>query len=83
MAIRLSVIMVHAPPTAGAERTAQSVVGELIGLNGIDLTLVGPLAQLDETSTDRLTLASLSGDVAVLDWQRPEEIVARTSQHRV
>lgn len=77
MAVRLSVIMVHsAPRTASAERMAESVIGELIGRSGIDVILVGPLAQLGETSTDRLTLASITGDVAVLDWQSPSEIVA-------
>lgn len=54
----------------------QGVVGELIGLPGIDLTLVEPLGRLQETSTDRLTLGSLGGDVAVLDWQSPAEILA-------
>jgi hypothetical protein len=48
----------------------------LIGLPGIDLTLVEPLDRLQETSTDRLTLGSLGGDVAVLDWQSPAEILA-------
>ena len=81
MAVRLSVIMVHsAPPTAAAASTAdrmvESVVGELIGISGIDLTLVGPIASLEESSTDRLTLTSLSGDVALLDWQPPPAAVA-------
>ena len=73
MVVRLSVVMVHsAPATATAERVAQGVVGELIGLSGIDLILVAPLDSLSETSTDRLTLSSLDGDIAVLDWSRPE-----------
>ena len=73
MAVRLSVVMVHsAPATATAERVAQGVVGELIGLSGIDLILVAPLDSLSETSTDRLTLSSLDGDIAVLDWSQPE-----------
>lgn len=77
MAVRLSVIMVHSTPrSATAQQLAQGVVGELIGLAGIDLTLVEPLGQLKEASTDRLTLDSLSGDVAVLDWHRPAEIAA-------
>lgn len=77
MAVRLSVIMVHStPPTATAQQLAQGVVGELIGLPGIDLTLVEPLDRLQETSTDLLTLGSLGGDVAVLDWQSPAEILA-------
>ena len=77
MAVRLSVIMVHStPPTATAQQLAQQVVGELIGLQGIDLTLVEPFSQLHESSTDRLTLGSLGGDVAVLDWRSPAEILA-------
>ena len=70
MAVRLSVVMVHSTPaTSTAERVAQGVVGELIGLSGIDLILVAPLDSLSETSTDRLTLSSLAGDIAVLDWR--------------
>lgn len=70
MAVRLSVVMIHSTPaTPIAERVAQGVVGELIGLSGIDLILVAPLDSLSETSTDRLTLSSLDGDIAVLDWK--------------
>jgi hypothetical protein len=80
MAVRLSVIMVQsAPPTPAAVRTAEAVVGELIGLAGIDLTLVGPIAALGDSSTDRLSLESLAGDVAVLDWQSPSQIMAALS----
>ncbi len=76
MAVRLSVVMVHtAPHTVAAQRISEGVVGELIGLGGIDLTLVGPLARLSDSSTDRLSLGSLEGDVAVLDWQSPTEII--------
>lgn len=53
----------------------EEVVGQLIGAAGIDLTLIGPLSSLAETSTDRLTLESLAGDVAALDWQSPEAIM--------
>ncbi len=63
------------PPTAAAQRMAEEVVGRLIGAEGIDLTLIGPLSSLAETSTDRLTLESLSGDVAAMDWQDPAAIV--------
>ena len=73
MAVRLSVVMVHSTPaTPSAERVAQGVVGELIGLSGIDLILVAPLDSLGEASTDRLTLSSISGDIAVLDWRSPQ-----------
>lgn len=76
MAVRLSVVMVHSPPpSAVASGLAESAVGQLIGLPEIDLTLVGPLSQLADGSTDRLSLESLSGDVAVLDWRTPAEII--------
>lgn len=81
MAVRLSVVMVQStPPTPNAERVAEAVVGELIGLSGIDLTLVEPLDRLGATSTDHLTLSSLSGDIAVLDWQTPEQTATAFSR---
>jgi hypothetical protein len=77
MAVRLSVIMVNsAPHRATAQRVAEAVVGELIGLAGIDLVLVDRLEQIQPTSSDFLTLDSLTGDVAVLDWQAAEATVA-------
>ncbi len=76
MAARLSVVMVHSPPAGvAAGQLAESIVGELIGLPEIDLTLIGPLNQLSEGSTDRLTLESLAGDIAMLDWQPASAIV--------
>lgn len=77
MAVRLSVVMIqNSPPIPNAERVAQGVVGELIGMNGIDLTLIGPLDSFGDASTDRLTLESITGDLAVLDWQQQEAIEA-------
>ena len=61
--------MVHtAPPTASGQKLSEQIVGEVIGRPGIDLTLVGSLSSISESSTDRLSLDSISGDVAVLDW---------------
>lgn len=80
MAVRLSVILIQSrPPSAGAQRLAEEVVGELIGFRGIDLVLVEPLQGLELSSTDRLTLGSLSGDVAVLDWKSPEDLFSDLS----
>ena len=77
MAVRLNVIMNHSPPPAGAaQQLGEAIIGELIGRPGIDLTLVGPFSGLPDGSTDRLRLESIAGDVAVLDWQSPEEIVS-------
>lgn len=53
----------------------EGVIGQLIGAEGIDLALIGRPSTLAEDSVDRLTLESLSGDVAVLDWRSPEAIV--------
>ena len=73
MAVRLNVVMVQSPPaSANGQRLAEKVVGKLIGLPSMDLILVGPLDQIDAASTDYLTLDSLTGDVALLDWRSPE-----------
>ena len=74
---RLNVIMIESAPQAGsARRMSEAVVGELIGLAGIDLTLVESLARMSETSTDKLMLDGITGDVCVLDWQSPESMIA-------
>lgn len=76
MAVRLTVVMVHSPPAiAGAQQLAESAVGEMIGRPGIDLTLIGSLDQIAEASTDALTLESITGDVAVLDWRTPQQLI--------
>jgi hypothetical protein len=76
MAVRLTVIMIEsAPPTAAAGRLAEDIVGHLIGRPGIDLTLVRSISGLQPDSTDQLTLESVTGDVAVLDWNSAESIV--------
>jgi hypothetical protein len=69
--------MIQSPPAEAAkQRLSEALIGRLIGRAGIDLTLIDRLSSLGEGSTDRLTLESLSGDVAVLDWQSPERIVS-------
>ncbi len=76
MAVRLTVIMIESPPpTAAAGRLAEDIVGNLIGRPGIDMTLVRSLNNLQESSTDRLTLDGITSDVAVLDWQSPQAMV--------
>lgn len=68
--------MVHtSSPNRVAGWTADALVGELIGRPGIDLSLVAPFASLAESSTDRLQLESIGGDVAVLDWQPAEQTI--------
>lgn len=80
MAVRLSVIMIHTPPAgSGKQSLAEAIVGELIGLPGIDLTLIGPIQSLAESSTDRLSIDAITGDVAMLDWQTPQQALSELS----
>ncbi|MEM8666480.1 MAG: hypothetical protein AAGG48_03125 [Planctomycetota bacterium] len=77
MAVRLSVVMIQTPPASAAKQAlAEQIVGEVIGLPGLDLTLVGPIRTLAESSTDRLSLEVISGDIAFLDWQPQEQAMA-------
>lgn len=72
--MRLPVILVqHAP--AGGQSLAEALVGELIGRAGLDLTLVDRFESIREDSSDRLTLDSIQGDAAVLDWRSPADIM--------
>ncbi|MCP4891346.1 MAG: hypothetical protein GY904_32725 [Planctomycetaceae bacterium] len=80
MAVRLSVIMIHTPPAgSGKQSLAEAIVGELIGLPGIDLTLIGPIQSLAESSTDRLSIDAITGDVAMLDWRTPQQSLSELS----
>lgn len=81
--MRLPVILVENPPAAGAS-LAESLVGNLIGRAGLDLTLVDRFDSLSENSTDRMTLDGITVPSAVLDWRSPEEtqqVLASISFH--
>lgn len=81
MAVRLSVIMVQTPPASVAGQSlAESTIGSVIGVAGIDLALVGRIEQIDPSSTDYLTLESLTGDVAYLDWGPQEQSLQKLNQ---
>jgi len=71
--MRLAVILVQQAP-AGAAGLAESLVGNLIGRPGLDLTLVNRFDGIADDSTDRMTLESVGGHAAVLDWHSPVEI---------
>lgn len=76
MASRLAVLMIQSrAPSAAADRLVEEVIGNLIGTPGIDLILIGALSEIGDASSDRLTLESITADVAVLDWQSPERIL--------
>ncbi|MEM9644030.1 MAG: hypothetical protein AAF989_03460 [Planctomycetota bacterium] len=68
-------MMVQRPaPNAGARELFESLVGQLIGRAGFDLILVDPPHRWSLESTDRLTIESLQGDLAALDWQDAGEM---------
>ncbi|WP_372716256.1 hypothetical protein [Novipirellula sp.] len=49
--------------------SVDAVLGEMLGLPEIDLTVVNRLETISISSTDHLTLESITGDMVVLDWQ--------------
>lgn len=81
MAVRLNVILIQSPPPLpGAMQMSESLVGELIGRPGLDLTLIDRLDRITPGSTDRLTLESIAGDAAFLDWAPPEKSIAALAE---
>ena len=77
MAVRLNVLMIQPPiGDRSAQQLCEQLVGELIGLAGIDLSLIDRLDQIQPSSTDQLTLEGLREDVAVLGWGAVEQTSA-------
>ncbi len=72
--MRLPVILVQNPP-ASAAGLAESLVGDLIGRAGLDLTLVARFDSLADDSTDRMTLDGITVPSAVLDWRSESEML--------
>ncbi|QDV44186.1 hypothetical protein Enr13x_40480 [Stieleria neptunia] len=72
--MRLPVILVQNPP-ASAAGLAESLVGNLIGRAGLDLTLVGRFDSLAGDSTDRMTLDGITVPSAILDWRSESEMM--------
>jgi hypothetical protein len=68
--------MNQAPPrTEDVQAMSEGIVGELIGRPGIDMMLVDDLALQNHDSTDRLSLGSISGNFAYVDWRNPDVAV--------
>ena len=73
MAVRLCVIMVQTPPVSTTgQQLAEDTIGSVIGVPGIDLHLIGPIASIAPSSTEYLSLESLSGDAVILAWDDPD-----------
>ena len=73
--MRLPVILVQNPPAGGTE-LAETLVGNLIGRPGLDLTLVDRLDSISPDSTDQMTLEGITVPSAVLDWRAPAQTLA-------
>jgi hypothetical protein len=61
----------------------EDIVGELLGAEGIELTIVPHLKDLDSDGTGRLCLEGISTDMIVLSWLEPQEAHAALSRHGI
>lgn len=76
MSARLNVLLVQSPAATSLQsRLQESLVMRMIGAPGLDLAIVTSIDPEHASDTEQLLLASLSGDVAVIDWRDPETIV--------
>jgi hypothetical protein len=70
MSVRLNVLLVQSPRMSGLQSGINAdVVFQLMGVPGIDLSIVNSLNPTEIAETDRLLLSSLQNDLAVLDWR--------------
>lgn len=69
MAVRLTVVISQVSQGTSKQQALEaSLIAELIGRAGIDVSLIGPLSQVEHSATDRLVLEGISGDFAVVTW---------------
>ncbi len=80
--MRLPVILVQNAP-AGEAAYAESLVGNLIGRPGLDLTLVDRFDAITPDSTDWMTLEGITVPSAVLDWKSPAAMMESLARIRV
>jgi len=74
MSVRLSVLLVHSSRMSGLQSGINAdLVFQLMGVAGIDLSIVNSLQADEIADTDRLLLTSLENDLAVLDWRDPDD----------
>jgi hypothetical protein len=76
MAVRLTVVISQVGQGSSKQQTLEAgLIAELIGRAGIDVSLIGPLSQVEQSATDRLVLEGISGDFAIVAWQTPERVM--------
>ncbi len=77
MAVRLSVLLVQSSRMSGLQSGINAeLVFQLMGVPGIDLSIVNSLNPAEIAETDRLLLSSLETDLAVLDWRDADDSLA-------
>ena len=77
MNARLNVLMVQSPRLSGLQSGIQeSLVMRLLGAPGLDVAIVSSLEMDQASETEQLLLSSLSGDLAVIDWRAPADVLA-------
>lgn len=77
MAVRLSVLLVQSSRMSGLQSGINAeLVFQLMGVPGIDLSIVNSLNPAEIAETDRLLLSSLESDLAVLDWRDADDSLA-------
>ncbi len=76
MSVRLNVLLVQSSAMSGlqSEINAELVV-QMMGVPGLDLSIVTSLKRNEASDTDQLLLASFQNDLAILDWRDPSELV--------
>lgn len=77
MAVRLTVLLVQSSRMSGLQTGINAdLVFQLMGVPGIDLSIVNSLNPTEIAETDRLLLSSLETDLAVLDWRDADDSLA-------
>jgi hypothetical protein len=76
MSVRLNVVLVQSPRMSGlqSEFNAELAI-HMMGVAGLDLSIVASLQSAEATQTDQLLLSSFQNDLAVLDWREPAEML--------
>lgn len=77
MSVRLNVLLVQSSRMSGLQSGINAdLVFQLMGVAGIDLSIVNSLNPAEIAETDRLLLSSFQNDLAVLDWRDANDSLA-------
>lgn len=78
MAVRLSVVLVQSSRMSGLQSGINAeLVFQLMGVAGVDLSIVNSLNPSEIAETDRMMLSALDSDLAVVDWSDLDETLAK------